>query len=236
MIAVTFALPAESGAFIRLLEGVKRDGAVLRGKIQRPTPNAQRPTLNVCVLHTGVGAVKCAERTADFLRDEKPERLIASGFCGGTNDELQPGDLVIAENASHPELLQKAREILSGAIVGKIHSADRIIDPAADRYAIGREHGAIAVDMETETIARMCARESIPMLAMRVLSDSPVAPFPAPPNVLFDIEKQRTDFSLLLSYIARNPSSALRLAQFSKQIGRAKTKLANALCRILRAL
>jgi len=53
MIAVTFALPAESSAFVRLLKGVKREGAVLRGNIERPTPNAQR--LNVCVLHTGVG-------------------------------------------------------------------------------------------------------------------------------------------------------------------------------------
>jgi Phosphorylase superfamily len=191
MIAVTFALPAESSAFIRLLKGVRRDGALLRGNIQRPTPNVQGPTLNVCVLHTGVGAAKCAERIGDFLGAEKPDLLIASGFCGGTNDELQPGDLVIAENA---------------------------------------------VDMETETIWRLCAAESIPMLALRVVSDSPAAPFPAPPNVLFDIEKQRTDFSRLLGYIARNPIFAIRLAEFSKQITAAKAKLGDALCAVLRAL
>jgi hypothetical protein len=236
MIAVTFALPAESSAFIRLLEGVKRDGALIRGNIEHRTPNAERRMQNLCVLHTGVGKTKCAERLGNFLRNKKPELLIGSGFCGGTNDELMPGDLVIAKNASNPELLRKARESLSGVVIGKIHSADRIIDPAADRYAIGREHAAVAVDMETETIARLCASESIPMLALRVVSDSPAAPFPAPPNVLFDIEKQRTDFSLLLSYIARNPASALRLAQFSKQIAGAKTKLAEALCAVIAAL
>jgi uridine phosphorylase len=235
MIAVTFALPAESSAFIRLLKGLQRDGAVVRGNVEHRTPNKRR-TVSLAVLHTGVGAAKCAQRVRDFLSNEKPELLIASGFCGGTTGELQPGDLVIAENASGAELLQKARDILAGARVGKIHSADRIIDPAADRYAIGREHGAIAVDMETETIARLCAAESIPILALRVVSDSPAVPFPAPPNVLFDIEKQRTDFSLLFSYIARNPASALRLAQFSKQIAGAKTKLADALCAVLRAL
>jgi hypothetical protein len=51
--------------------------------------------------------------------------------------------------------------------------------------------------------------------------------------VLFDLEKQRTAFSLLLSYIARNPASALRLAQFSKQIAWAKAKLADALIAVL---
>jgi nucleoside phosphorylase len=229
MTVVTFALPAESSAFIRLLKGIRREGAIFRGTLEGRTRE-------VCVLHTGVGASKCAERVGNFLRHEKPQLLIASGFCGGTTDELRPGDLVIAENASEPTLLTKARATLPNARIGKIHSADRIIDPAADRYAIGRKNDAVAVDMETETIARLCAVESIPVLALRVVSDSPAAAFPAPPNVLFDIEKQRTDFSQLLSYIARNPVSAVRLAQFSTQITRAKTKLADALIAVLREL
>jgi hypothetical protein len=272
MIVVTFALPAESSAFIRSLKNVKRDGAVLRGNLPRAS-NLERRRLDVpyplpqgeeearrgcfgnqggrpyapapgegkydlqngiCVLHSGVGAAKCAERLGNFLRDEKPQLLIASGFCGGTKDELHPGDLVIADNAS--DLSKKARAILPGAVVGKIHSADRIVDPAADRYEIGREGGAIAIDMETETIARLCAEKSIPMLALRVISDSPSAPFPAPPNVLFDIEKQRTDFFGLLGYIARNPMSAIYLARFSRQIFHAKTKLADALILVISAL
>lgn len=236
MIAVTFALPAESSAFIRLLKGVKRDGIAARGNIECRAPNTEPRILNLCVSHTGVGAAKCTERLGKFLRKEKPELLITSGFCGGTSDELHPGDLILAENASNPELLKKARAVLPHAIVGKIHSADRIVDPAGDRYAIGREHGAIVVDMETETIARICAEKSIPVLALQVVSDSPGAPFPAPPDVLFDLEKQRSDFFLLLRYIGRKPVAALRLTQFSKQITHAKTKLADALITVLREL
>ena len=234
MIVVTFALPAESSAFIRSLKNVRRDGAVVRGELKHRTSNIEHRTSNVCVLHTGVGAAKCEERLGNFLREETPELLIASGFCGGTKDELHPGDLVIADNAS--DLSKKARAILPDAMIGKIHSADWIIDPAADRYEIGRQHGAIAIDMETETIARLCAEKLIPMLALRVISDSPAAPFPAPPGVLFDIEKQRTNFFPLFSYILHNPVSAIHLAQFSKQITDAKTKLADALCAVLHAL
>lgn len=226
MIAVAFALPAESSAFIRLLKSIKRDGAILRGTLENRTAK-------VCVLHTGVGASKCEESVRNFLRDERPQVLIASGFCGGTSDELHPGDLVIAANASEPTLLAEARATLPNATIGKIYSADRIIDATADRYAIGREQGAIAIDMETETVARLCAGDSISMLALRVVSDSPAAPFPVPANVLFDIEKQRTDFSRLLSYIARNPVSAISLARFSKQVACAKAKLADALVAVL---
>jgi len=229
MIAVTFALAAESSAFIRLLKGAKRDGGIWRGTLENRIPE-------VCVLHTGVGASQCEKRVGNLLRDERPQLLIASGFCGGTNDEVQPGDLLIADNVSEPTLLAKARGTLPDARIGKIYSAERMIDPAADRYAIGRAHDAVAVDMESETIAKLCAAESIPVLALRVVSDSPRAPFPAPPNVLFDIEKQRTDFSRLLGYIARNPRSALSLARFSHQITRAKARLADALTAVIAAL
>jgi nucleoside phosphorylase len=227
MIVVTFALPTESSAFVRFLENVRRDGVVVRGHVEHRTSD-------ICVVHTGVGAAICEERLGNFLRAETPELLIASGFCGGTTDEVHPGDLVIADDAS--DLSRKARAILPDAVVGKIHSADRIVDPAVDRYAIGREHGAIAIDMETKTITRLCADRSIPVLALRVISDSPAAPFPAPPNVLFDMEAQRTKFAALVAYLARDPASAVRLAQFSQQITRAKTKLADALCAVIHEL
>ena len=81
MIVVTFALPTESSAFIRCLKNVKRDGAVVRG-------NVEHRTLDICVVHTGVGAATCEERLGNFLRTETPELLIASGFCGGTTVDL----------------------------------------------------------------------------------------------------------------------------------------------------
>ncbi len=121
-------------------------------------------------------------------------------------------------------------------VTGRIFSADRVIDPAADRYGIGREQGAAAIDMETATIARLCADFAVPMLALRVISDSPAAPFPAPPEVLFDVETERTKLTSLLGHLARNPKAVAQLADFSKRITLVKTKLANALCTLLREL
>jgi adenosylhomocysteine nucleosidase len=225
MIAVTFALPAESSAFVRLLRDRERNDFVTRGIIAEK---------EIAVIHTGVGPQKCAERFTQFLRENKPQIVISSGFCGGTNDELRPGDLVIAKNVSSAQLAKRAGELLAGAVTGDIFSADRVIDHAADRYAIGRKHGAIAIDMETTTIARLCAEFAIPMLGLRAISDSPAAPFPAPPEVLFDIEIQRTRFTRLLSHLARNPRAIAPLAGFSRQITIAKTKLAEGLETVLR--
>ncbi len=232
MIGVTFALPAESSEFVRRLKNVRRDGAIVRGIFESRASNF----VEICVLHTGVGARECEKRLGPFLDRQTLRILIGSGFCGGTNDEVAPGDLVIAQNYSDPNLAQQAKESLPATIVGRLFSADSVVDPAIDRYAIGLEQRAVAIDMETDVIARMCASKNVPMLSLRVVSDSPAAPFPAPPHVLFDLETQRTKFSRLLAQLAREPSAAIRFVRFSKQIAVARHKLAEALCAVIPAM
>ena len=227
MIAVTFALPTESSAFVGLLKDRRRENFIRFGTIDGK---------QVAVVHTGVGSKRCGERLTEFFRRHKPRVIIASGFCGGTTDDFRPGDLIIASNGSDAELAKRVSGRLRGAVTGTIFSSERVIDPAADRYAVGREHGAIAIDMETETIARFCVDVGVPMLGLRVISDSPAAPFPAPPEVLFDVERQRTSFTRLINHLARNPGTVARLADFSRQITMAKNKLADALQLLLREL
>src|SRR4051794_39003347 len=132
MIAVTFALPSESKDFVRLL-GAGRQG--------------------IEVFHTGMGAAVTNARLEALLDSEPVEFLISSGFAGGTDDSLRVGDLLLAGNISDPELLARARELLN-CPVGKLATTDRILESAEDRAAFARQHGAVAVDMETETIAQ----------------------------------------------------------------------------------
>ena len=235
MIAVTFALPTESSVFVRRLSNAKRDSVGSRGCLEysRAGKILQR---EVSVFHTGVGASECERRLGEFLKTAHPRVLISSGFCGGTGDELAPGDLIIAENYSDAALTKRARTACVGATIEKLFSTNKVIDSTADRYAVARKHGALAIDMETESIARICKAKSVPMLALRVVSDSPSAPFPAAPQLLFDMEAQRTKYSRLLGHLVRHPVTAIRLATFSRQIALARKKLADALCAVIAAL
>jgi nucleoside phosphorylase len=226
MIAVSFALPAESSAFVRAINA-RRHGQFHRGKISGK---------DVVIVHTGVGRLTCEKRLTSFLQKERPQIFVSSGFCGGTADEHKPGDLVLAENFVPADFVNQIQKIFPGVRCGKIFSANEVVDAALDRYKLGREHGAIAIDMETETIARVLSQASIPMFALRVISDSPAAPFPAPPEVLFNVEEQRTDYWRLLAHLARNPARVARLANFSKQVAYARTKLSEALCAVIAGL
>ena len=232
MIAITFALPAESSDFVNLLkepERTSRDGVeTIRGSVHGKA---------VTVLHTGVGEKVCRGRMEVLLRRERFQYLISAGFAGALEQELRVGDLVLAENFSSPELRQSPALDLpaDGVFLGKLLTISEIIDSPLERSRLSAKTGAVAADMESEFIAEACAKNETPMLSIRSISDTPSEPFPAPPNVLFDLQKQKTDFTRLVLYLVTHPGAISRLNAFRRRIAGARRGLTIALERILRA-
>ena len=231
MIAITFALPAESSNLVALLQEKKRSGANKRGVIHGKIDNR-----SLAVFHTGVGAKACADKIDNFLRAARPKFLISSGFAGAVREDWNVGDLLLAENFSDRRLLMRAERALSSRHpwVGRMFTSTSIVDSLAERDEIVRADGADAVDMETELIAQACAMHGVPLLSLRVISDTPRQPFPAPPNVLFDIERQRTDATKFALYFLTRPSRAIRLVGFARRISRARRILTDAIVALVR--
>jgi nucleoside phosphorylase len=203
MIAVTFAHPSESRDFRRLL--------------------GNRPT-NLRVLHTGIGAQACRRSIGPFLDQEPFKLVISSGFAGGLDDSLEPGDLFLAENYSDPELLRCACELII-AHRGQLTTARQVIESREERARLAHDHRAVAVDMETECIASACASRGLPLLSLRAISDTPGRPLPAPANVLFDLARQGPVVSRLTAYLLTHPSAIIRLARFARQVRVARGEL-----------
>src|SRR5713226_4865116 len=149
MIGITFALPSESSELVRRLQGRHRHDNLLSGKIDNR---------DVTILHTGVGAKNCNARLEILLHKTRPQLIISSGFAGAVTDQLQVGDLILAENFSDSQLLATAARILRDRQprTVKLFTSTSIIDSAAERNEIARASGALAVDMETGAIANVC--------------------------------------------------------------------------------
>jgi len=232
MIAVTFALRAESSAFlskIRHKSLVDRNGIrVSRGEINN------RP---IEVLHTGVGEKICRQRLEKFFADRQFDLLISSGFAGALNDELHVGDLLLARNFSTIDLSAKHVRLSNLPVcAADLLTVATLIDSSDERNKLAHTSGAAAVDMETEFIARACAEHAVPLLSLRVITDTPRESFPAPPKLLFDIGQQRTHMLKLARYFLVHPNRVPRLAQFARRIAHARKTLANALVAVVREL
>jgi adenosylhomocysteine nucleosidase len=232
MIAITFALPAESSDFVRLL---KNRGVVSREGVE--TIRGHLHAKSIVVIHTGVGKKISRERMETILRRERFEYLISSGFAGALEKDLQVGQLLIAENFSSPKLLGSPTLVLADdkTFLGKLQTVSRMIETVEERESLHKKTGAAAVDMETEILAEVCAAHDLPMLSLRAISDTASEPFPAPAHVLFDVAKQKTVFSRLGMYLLTHPGAFVRLNAFRQRVAIARKALADALNTILRA-
>jgi nucleoside phosphorylase len=231
-IAVTFALPQESSEFLRRLRDrsrVDRNGnRIIRGHID---------DREIEVLHTGVGENVCRERLGKFLQGQEFELLISSGFAGALDDQLAAGDLLLAENFSTTYPPQDRSSFSELQIRrGTLVTLPTLIHSSEERSKLAHKSGAAAVDMETEFIARACAEHGVPLLSLRVISDTTRQTFPAPPNILFDIARQRTNPFKLAKFFVTHPTRVPSLVQFARRIAQARKTLANALVSILREL
>jgi len=232
MIAVTFALPAESAGFLRRLHNKshtnKNDVRIIQGQLD---------DCKIKVLHTGVGERICRQRMATFLQEQQFNYLISAGFAGALNDGLHVGDLLLAENFWTIKQ-SEVRSALSTLPIhtGSLLTVSSMIDSGTERERIGQTTGANALDMETEFIARACAEHAVPLLSLRVISDTPSEPFPAPGHILFNIAKQRTNLAKLSVFFLQHPSRVPPLIQFARRIAHARGTLGNALVRMIRAI
>jgi nucleoside phosphorylase len=205
---------------------IERNGVrAIRGKIDHRT---------IEVLHTGVGEKVCRQRVGKFLIDQDFTYSISTGFAGALNDDLQVGDLLLAENFSTVDL-SEARASLSDLPIhiANLLTVPALIDSLEERNKLAITSGALAVDMETRFIARTCAARGIPLLSLRVISDTPRDLFPASADVLFDIERQRTPMPKLAKYFLTHPNRIPHLIRFARRIAFARKVLADALVAVV---
>jgi adenosylhomocysteine nucleosidase len=209
MIAVTFALPQESQDFRRALRAVETVGPrLLRGRLGEA---------EVLVGHTGVGPVAAAENIAALLAFQRPRLLISTGFAGGLDPRMVTGDLLVAENFSDPALLAQSRRLLADnprAFFGSLTSQPQTAETANAKAALAAATGALAVDMETASVAAACTAAGVPMLAVRAISDAAGETLPVPFAEWFDLAAQRPRPLALVKYLAFHPAQITPFTRF----------------------
>jgi len=170
-----------------------------------------------------------AERIGRLLAGEKPRLLICAGFAGGLDPRLAIGDLVVAENLTTPDILARARAgapDLPRCSFGSIISRAIPVESVADKAALFRETGALAVDMESEAVAAACRAAAVPLLVIRTISDPAGAPLPVPLADWFDLPGQRPRVLGLLKYLALHPAYIGPFTHFVRGLAPARRALA----------
>ena len=122
-----------------------------------------------------------------------------------------------------------AREI--GAFQGAVFGASAILATEADKSRAWRETGALAVDLESDIVARIASQAGIPFLVARTIAD--VACRELPPAALIPLsEAGNPNLARVLGSVLRRPrqiGALIRLARETRTALSALTGPAHAL-------
>lgn len=201
-IAIIGAMDEEVALIAGALDNVEVDKAasltVSRGTI---ATNAGE-TVAVAATVGGMGLVNAAATTQHLIDVYRPDALIFTGIAGNLNRDLHINDVVLGgtlryldtdmrlvgqwkpgtatepveEFHSDEHLLRVADEALTAAgathITGIIASGNYFVDSPAKVMEVVNATGADAVEMEGAAVAHVAARNDVPALVIRAMSDN----------------------------------------------------------------
>jgi adenosylhomocysteine nucleosidase len=179
---ILFALRREAQPFLREFRPQQRfSGAPCWARFCGP------PWLCVLTLQMGIGQER-AESALTWILGRpilenvpyKPKLVLSAGFSGALTEDRRIGDVVlateVADLAGNAWPVTWPGELPGGEWRpalhrGRILSTTRLIGDPEEKRELGKRYGAVAVDMETATIARRCLAHHIPFGCVRAISD-----------------------------------------------------------------
>lgn len=200
-IGLVFALPYEIRPVVDRCRGVRK--TIGHGFVLYEGVLGER---RLAMVQAGVGAKRATAATEALVNGHQPRWVVAAGFAGSLSEEVHTGDLIMATEVGDEAgaVLAMDLRLDSGAGVssgegagrsvrvhtGRLLTLDRIIRSAEEKRAVGAKHAALAVDMESMAVARVCRDRQVRFLAVRVISDD--LSHDLPPEVLSVLGPSRT--------------------------------------------
>jgi adenosylhomocysteine nucleosidase len=185
---------------------------------------------------SGLGA-KRAGAAADSLLAEGATALLSWGCAGGLAASLVPGNLILprtiisADQSVVPADVgwhERLCRILRGYKnfhTGPLAESPTVLSSAAEKRTFSEKFDAIAVDMESASVARTARHAQVPFIAIRAVADPLEMSIPL--SALEAINDDgRLQLLKLLHGLARNPAELFLLIRLNHHFRKARTTLA----------
>ena len=155
--------------------------------------------IDIVLVKSGIGMVNAAITTTLLFKEFGVDKILFSGVAGSLNRNINVGDIVIADSLveylfdatefgyeigtiprmdtsifKSDRLLNKIKNILKNDNIyyGKILSGDKFVSNLSEKEKLGEKFNALAVDMESASVAHCAHVLGIEFAIIRSISDS----------------------------------------------------------------
>ena len=220
--AVVAPMPSELAPLVRVLHlTAGADRRVHRGRVG---------SAEVVAIRSGIGLDRAAESTRRLIEEVAPDHVLVVGIAGGIGPSRVGGLIrpeVVQDRAAGESFTSSPLSDAAGMISS---SDDFVVSPAVVSSLIAA--GALAVDMETAAVARVCRERDLPWSAVRVVSDL-VTDHPDDAVLALADPEGRPDPRAALRFIVGNPRRVPQLVRLARDARRAANAAAAEVARQL---
>jgi adenosylhomocysteine nucleosidase len=237
-----FALRREAQPFFREFRPQQRfTGAPIWARFCGPS------WLTVLVGITGMGQPQM-ERTVQWVLSKprlgnvpyRPKVVLSAGISGGLDVHHASGDIILATEVvdsdgsawpvTWPGKLPDG-EWRPPLHRGRILSVSSLVCSSAEKQRLGAQHSALAVDMETAAVARLCTAHGVAFGCIRAIADDARTCLPAQLPAIFP--DGRISLSRLVPALIRSPRLVQDLFRLDRACRHATRQLSAALGELL---
>ncbi len=157
---------------------------------------------NIILAKSGVGKVNSAITTQFIIDKFHPKYIINTGLAGALDEKLKIGDIIIADKMvqydfdltafnrakgymstgidpnkptiynSDKNLIEKFKNKEDKIYIGTIATGDTFVSKINQKKEIRQEFNALAADMESASIAQTAMKNNVPVVVIRMISDT----------------------------------------------------------------
>jgi nucleoside phosphorylase len=168
------------------------------------------------------------ERTAALVENavKHASCLVSFGIAGGLAPQLRAGDVVISAEVvsdrerwhSEAPFRVRAAELAAeiGAIEGPVLGTARIMASTDEKRQTWLETGALAVDLESDVVARVACAARVPFVVVRTIADTAYRALP--PAALIPLAQDGTPkLARVLASVLRRPRQVAELFGLARE-------------------
>jgi adenosylhomocysteine nucleosidase len=165
---------------------------------------------------------------------QRPNCFVSFGIAGALAPNLRAGDVVVSAEVVSGDQRWRAAEPFCRCIAafaldiaarqGSVLGSATILATAAEKRRAWSETGALAVDLESDVVARIAASAGIPFVVMRAIADT--AKRELPPAALIPLAEDGTpDLARVLASVLRRPRQIVALIGLARDTRTAMSAL-----------
>jgi adenosylhomocysteine nucleosidase len=197
----------------------------------------------VAVLRSGMGPERATRAASWLVQHFSLHSLLSVGFAGGLQEGLgtgaalvpqqircwpvpaaamaPPGDRVLAPDARLAHLAALAAQQAALPLhYGTLLSVATVLPEAAAKAELGQRSGAMAVDMESFSLAHIASAHALPFMVLRTIFDACHDPLSFPVQQLTTVDGVVPP-GRVLGYLALHPQTLVHLLPLWKKARRA---------------